>query len=208
MLTGAAGEITEEQERQLKMVNNSSKRLLNLVNDLLDFSRVRAGKLEVNPERFTASEIAEHLKGIFCPLTHEKGLTCAFVGDFSDVALETDKGLVERVLTNLVGNAVKFTMEGSITLDVSETDGMVSFVVRDTGPGIPAGELPHLTKEFHRAGGSTSSLQGTGLGLAISDEIARTLGGRLEITSEVGVGSSFTLTIPAVYRPPTRERRT
>jgi len=202
MLDGAAGEITEEQQRQLTMVNNSSKRLLGLVNDLLDFSRVRAGKLEVTPVQFTAKDLVEHLRGVFCPLLQEKNLECLFVDDDATIELETDQGLVERVLMNLVANAVKFTMEGSVSLHIRTDGALVSFEVRDTGPGIPAGEIPHVTEEFHRAGGSTSALQGTGLGLAISDEIARALGGQLEIASEVGVGSVFTLTIPRVYAGP------
>jgi len=203
MLGGMTGPLNDEQRKQLGMVDESSKRLLALVNDVLDLSRLKAGKQPVTVSEFTAAEVVADACGIMHPLTALRQLECGFTLPDEEIVLNTDREMVERVVLNLMSNAIKFTDEGYMSLDVAyeATSDTVSFVVRDSGCGISDPELARVMEEFTQVvEPSGFKPVGTGLGLAISRRMAEALGGSLMAVSKVGVGSTFTFTIPRCYQ--------
>lgn len=196
MLDGLTGEITEEQHRQLGMIRDSGQHLLALVNDVLDLSKIEAGEVGLEVSCFSICELVARTVDLVRFGAEEKGLVLEVVCSCKDEQLCTDMRAVEQVLINLLGNAVKFTDEGTVRLEASMTDnGRVVFRVSDTGAGILAQDIERIFDPFERVrlGGS----QGTGLGLAISSRLAAELGGSLVVDSQPGVGSTFTLDIPA-----------
>jgi PAS domain S-box-containing protein len=201
MLQGLTGPISEEQRGQLAMVKRSGQRLLALVNDLLDLTRVEAGKAEVELRAFTSTELIEYVVETIRPLAAAKKLAFEVDCGTEPIQMRSDLGKLQQVLLNLLGNAVKFTASGTVTLSCEEVGKRVIFRVADTGVGIPAEELPWITEEFHqveRADGMKP--EGTGLGLAISFRLALLLGGTISAESVVGEGSVFTLDVPAVIK--------
>ncbi|MDO9556081.1 MAG: ATP-binding protein [Coriobacteriia bacterium] len=202
MLGGMTGPITDEQRKQLGMVDDAGKRLLALVDDVLDLAKLKAGKCSVVPRVFTVGEIVSDTCGLMCPLSARKGVGCDFTLPEEDVELQTDRQMVERILLNLMSNAVKFTDEGLVRLEVvydRESD-TVCFVVRDTGRGIAGSDVASIMEEFTQVVEPRGVKPvGAGLGLAISRRMAEALGGSLTAESEVGVGSTFTVTLPRVY---------
>ena len=197
MLQGLAGDLTDEQRTQLEMVSKSGKHLLALVNDVLDLSRVEAGG--TSPERESIDVLAtlkEALDGLDATATRkgiELRLDATEVGGFC-----TDRRMLMQVLLNLLGNAIKFTDHGSVTLGASRgPDGMLTLTVRDTGPGIPAEEIPHLFDDFYQATrGEEAKPGGFGLGLPISQRLVELLGGKIEVESVLGEGTTFTVELP------------
>ncbi len=199
--SGSVGPVNEEQRTQLGLVSAAGKRMLALVNDLLDLSKVRAGMTVPHSSEFTAADVVAHVADITCPLSKEKGLECSRSMPSHEIALHTDRELLERALLNLAGNAIKFTPTGgSITLEVREVprSGMVEFSITDTGYGIAADEMGRIMDEFFQGTSVPGDVRaaGTGLGLPISLRIARLLGGTIDFTSELGKGSTFVLRIP------------
>lgn len=195
---GLAGPLTEEQARQLTMVDRSSRHLLSLINQVLDLARSEAGEhtLEITtfPVRPLIREVAEAIE----PLAAAKGLTVstAAVRIDDSLTLTTDRGKVGQILLNLAGNAVKFTDAGTITLDAESVGSSVRLTVLDTGVGIEADDFGSVFGEYTqivREGGAKP--QGTGLGLTVSRHLAHLLNGEIELASEVGKGSEFSLTI-------------
>ena len=205
MRAGMAGPVTEEQSRQLGMVDASAKRLLALVDDVLDFGRMRAHGVGVAISRFSSAGVAAVVAETMRPLCAARGLDLQLPpGDV--VEMETDRDMVERVVLNLMSNAVKFTDEGHVSLAIrAESDEYVTFEVADTGRGIPADQMDHIMEDFHQVvqPGDVKP-EGTGLGLAISRRMSRALGGELTATSQVGTGSVFRLRVPRVH-PDARE---
>ncbi|MDO9557857.1 MAG: ATP-binding protein [Coriobacteriia bacterium] len=195
MLDGLTGEITEEQHRQLGMIRDSGQHLLALVNDVLDLSKIEAGEVALKVSCFSICELITKTVDLVRFGAEEKGLELEVVCPCKDEQLCTDMRAVEQVLINLLGNAVKFTDEGTVRIDVSMTDeGRAVFRVSDTGVGIPAEDRERIFEPFERT--RLSGSQGTGLGLAISSRLAAELGGSLSVESQLGVGSTFTLDIP------------
>ncbi len=198
MLAGMAGEISDEQRRQLEMVNHSGKHLLALISDILDLSRIEAGKMELRPELFTAAAAAHEALETVAPQADAKGLLLRFdCADDSPVVC-ADPVRVRQILLNLLSNAVKFTERGSVTLRLERSaPGMVGFAVVDTGPGIPEEDHDSIFGEFtQRHVRDSEPRDGTGLGLAISRGLAALLGGAITVDSAMGVGSTFTLLLP------------
>ncbi len=194
-----AGNLNEEQLKFANTIYAAGKDLLNLINDILDLSKVEAGKLELTPQHIDIRQAAEGLRGIFSPLANEKRL------DFRiEVAPEvpprmlTDGQRLEQILKNLLSNALKFTESGMVTLAIRPAaEGRISFQVTDTGIGIPAQEQGLIFNAFHQGDGTINRRYGgTGLGLSISRELAHMLGGAIELSSVHGQGSTFTLTLP------------
>jgi len=181
------------------MVNVSGKHLLSLVNDLLDLSRIEAGRAEVVFETFDAcalmAEVAETLR----PLIEERGLRLELECTPGEVAVSSDPAKVMQILLNLGGNATKFTHQGRVHFGVERGDnGEVALAVTDTGSGIAPAELPRMFEAFEQADTVDAIKgEGTGLGLTISSRFAEMLGGRIDAESTVGVGSTFTLVLPA-----------
>lgn len=201
MLKGRTGELSEEQRRQIHMVNDAGKQLLSLVNDVLELTRIDAGAAPVTAEPFDPCEAMRRLVEMMLPVAEAKGLTLTYTSEAGLPAkIETDRGKVDQVMLNLIGNAIKFTDEGSVTVTIRNLDeGLIAFDVHDTGIGIPAEETERIFEHFHQVQASAPSGAGTGLGLAISRRLAESLGGHLTVASEVGNGSTFTLVLPVVY---------
>ncbi len=205
------GNLTAKQVEYATIVHSSGSDLHRLINDILDLTKVEAGKMDINPERFALAGLVEDLRGVFGPLTEEKRLRFTITtapGVPAD--LETDKQRLRQILYNLLSNAVKFTDHGHVELHIDTAGaprlGMgegpwMVFSVSDTGIGISRDNLASIFSAFQQGDGTTSRRYGgTGLGLAICREVAARLGGEVTVRSELGVGSTFTL-----HLPPARE---
>ncbi len=191
------------------MIHSSGADLLLLINDILDLSRVEAGKLEIHPEQCAIASLAEDLRTVFEPLASENRLDFAVAVEPGVPAeIFTDRQRLRQVLHNLLSNAVKFTQHGRVALQIGlarphapgEQAAMV-FSVTDTGIGISDDSLKTIFEAFQQGDGTTSRRYGgTGLGLAISREVAAQLGGQITAHSQPGGGSTFTLYLPASYQ--------
>jgi signal transduction histidine kinase/ActR/RegA family two-component response regulator len=200
--------LTPKQVEYAHVIHSSGTDLLQLINDVLDLSRVEAGKMELHPERFTLAALVEELRATFSPVAAEKGLD--FIAETDrDVPAElfTDRQRLRQVLHNLLSNAVKFTDRGGVALRIT-ADGQqapdaapgLAIAVTDTGIGISEQNLEVIFGAFQQGDGTTSRRYGgTGLGLAICREIAGQLGGQITAQSSMGRGSTFTLTLPAAW---------
>jgi signal transduction histidine kinase/DNA-binding response OmpR family regulator/HPt (histidine-containing phosphotransfer) domain-containing protein len=195
-------DLTHEQREYLTMLKSSGDSLLGVINDILDFSKVESGKMELDPVEFHLHDmISETLRGLALR-AHEKNLELAYRVDSPiPERVVGDSGRLRQILLNLVGNAIKFTSQGEVVVGVqldSHTDHEVGlhFSVADTGIGIPAEKHSLVFEAFAQADGSTTrNYGGTGLGLAISARLARLMGGRTWLESEVGTGSRFHFTV-------------
>jgi signal transduction histidine kinase/HAMP domain-containing protein/CheY-like chemotaxis protein len=207
--------LTPKQIEFARTIHNAGSDLLSLINDILDLSKVEAGKMDVHPAPVFLTELCSYVESTFGPLAEQEGLDLIVDLDPGlPAAVLTDEQRLQQVLKNLLSNGLKFTDAGSVRLHISmapahmlfstptlnDADTVLAFSVTDTGIGVPPEKLKLIFEAFQQADGTTSrKYGGTGLGLSISREIARLLGGAIAITSEAGVGSTFTLYIPAVY---------
>jgi len=200
LLRELAGPVEDEQRRQLEMINHSSRHLLALINDVLDLSRIEADRLVLEWDDVAPGDVAQEAFSAVLPSAAEKGIELSLaVSDGLDGAvIRTDARRVRQILLNLLGNAIKFTSQGAVTLDVRRAaPGMVAFAVTDTGPGIPAERHEDIFGEFtQHEHGLDPEERGTGLGLAISRGLAVLLGGAITLRSAPGEGSTFTLLLP------------
>ncbi|GAV31898.1 signal transduction histidine kinase [Coriobacteriaceae bacterium EMTCatB1] len=196
MLQGLAGPLTEEQRKQLEMVNASGHHLLSLVNDLLDLSRIEAGAVVLQREPIDVAALVAEAVDAVRATADAKGLALEAEVPEPAPPLVSDCTRVKQILLNLLSNAVKFTESGTVRIAVSQ-DGhrTVSFAVSDTGPGIPKEDLERIFDEFVQLD-AAEGVRGTGLGLPIARRLAIALGGTLTVKSTVGRGSTFVLTLP------------
>lgn len=196
------GNLSAEQVRYAESIYSAGNDLLTLINDILDISKVEAGMLEIRPEQMSVRRLVEALKTAFEPVAQNKGV--AFVVELDARMPPTffsDRQRVEQILKNLLSNAFKFTEHGQVTLRLSLEDGQPSFAVSDTGIGIAAEQQELIFEAFRQADGAiTRRYGGTGLGLSISRDLALLLGGALNVTSQPGEGSTFTLRLPLEYQ--------
>jgi len=200
LLSEVPGSLNKEQQRQLEMVGSSGQHLLSLVNDILDLSKDKAGKTELEVSDFPLGSVVSVTIDILHTAAKENGLEVEIKVEDPDVVLHTDKRFIEQILINLAGNAIKFTESGRVGLSASVTeDRRALFRIFDTGPGIPEGDLKVVFDPFRQAGrpASDGRSSGAGLGLAISSRLADHLGGSLTVESVLDEGSTFTLDIPA-----------
>jgi len=191
-------ELTREQRDHLEAVRASSDALLTIINDLLDFSKIDAGKLELLPVPFDVHALMSDVVRSLALRAHEKDLELIYRVDV-DVpgGLRGDALRLRQVLVNLVSNAIKFTDEGEVMVTVSRRKGRIVFTVEDTGIGIPEERQKAIFDAFTQVDGSTTRrFAGTGLGLAISARLVEAMGGVLEVKSTVGKGSRFTVSLP------------
>lgn len=201
MLQGLAGELSEEQRKQLGMVYRSGKHLLELINDILDLSKIEAGRFTVEVLEFDVREIVTTVIESLVVQIEASALDVRAVVPETPLLAMTDRTKLRQILINLIGNAIKFTEHGSVEVEVELDDGMLLISVRDTGPGIPQAELASIFDEFTQSKRRADEKpQGTGLGLAISRRLARILCGDIEVSSTVGEGSVFRLRIPSEFR--------
>ena len=194
--------LTAEQVKFAESIYSAGNDLLNLINDILDISKVEAGKLEVRPENTSVTRVVEGLRGMFQPLASDKSLEFQVeVQPGTPPMIYTDSQRLEQILKNLLSNAVKFTEKGQVSLTVSRQPGEgIAFTVRDSGIGIAPEQQESIFEAFRQADGTTNRRYGgTGLGLSISRDLASLLGGSISITSEPGQGSIFTLVLPEQF---------
>ncbi|MGW7527337.1 HAMP domain-containing protein [Streptomyces sp. NPDC054783] len=196
-------------------IHRSGSDLLQLINDILDLSKIEAGRMDVRPRTLPMMKLLDYVDATFRPLAIDRGLSFEIAID-EDVSRElfSDEQRVQQILRNLLSNALKFTSSGGVKLKVEQASGVefteetlreahavIAFSVTDTGIGIPPEKLSVIFEAFQQSDGTTSrKYGGTGLGLSISREIAGMLGGRIVAESEVGVGSCFTLYLPLRYK--------
>jgi len=197
MLDGLEGDINEEQRDDLQTVYNNGRHLLELINGLLDLSKIEAGKVVLSYETFTISDLLAEVIPTIEPLAGEKGLALTHSVAPNIDSLYADKAKTKQVLINLLGNAVKFTDQGSVRLNVAESDSEFVFSVIDTGTGIEEEDLEAIFDSFKQVGpAQIAGYEGTGLGLAVSKQFVEMQGGRIWAESERGKGSTLTFTLP------------
>jgi len=200
------GNLTPKQVEFAKTIHGAGNDLLNLINDILDLSKIEAGKLEYHYEETPLQGIFEALKSTFNPVAEQKGLAFELLADPSlPVTLNIDEQRIMQILKNLLSNAFKFTSKGEVRLKASMAPALdnplatraITFAVQDTGIGISPDKLNQIFQAFKQADGTTSrKYGGTGLGLSISLQLVRAMGGDIRVSSQEGHGSIFTLYIP------------
>lgn len=195
--------LSEKQRRWVKNIQTSGQQLLNLINDVLDLAKMEAGRMEVCVEEFHISEIVDTMLNMFRPLAEKKNIVLSSEIEPGVPAVRQDSGKIQQILWNLLSNAIKFTPEGGrVTVHV-ETDGAHLIVsVSDTGIGIAPEDQEKVFEKFRQVGQAlTREQSGTGLGLSIVRELAKLLGGNVGLKSELGRGSTFTVTVPLFLEP-------
>jgi len=194
ILQGLAGELNEEQQKQLGMVYTSSKHLLALINDLLDISKIESGELEPDLEEFNLAEVGIEVRDSLKPKAEDKGLE--LIWDMPDINVVSDERRFKQILMNLVNNAIKFTQKGAVEVEASEKDNSIEVIVKDTGVGIKNEDLPKLFSPFTQLEYTVSEEKGTGLGLYLVGNLIRLLNGEIRVESEYGKGSTFRFILP------------
>jgi PAS domain S-box-containing protein len=198
LLDGAVGELSAEQQGFVAIVHANAHRLTGLINDVLDLAKIEAGRMEARPAAVDLAEVVGHVRAVLAPQAAAKGIALAAAVPVGLPAAWADPDHVHQVLLNLVGNAVKFTERGGVTIRAGAADGWVELAVADSGVGIAPEALPHIFDEFRQADGTTTRrFGGTGLGLAIAKKLAELQGGTIAATSTPGEGSTFTLRLRA-----------
>ncbi len=198
LLSELDGPLSIEQHKQVRLMRTSADELLELVNDQLDLAKLEAGRLTVSPEWFEMVNLFATLRGMFKPIVMNESLTLTFEEPRDDIRLYSDDRKLSQILRNFISNALKFTPNGEVRVRATVPgDGTVTFHVSDTGIGIPRDALAHIFDDFTQVDTPLQRrLRGTGLGLALCRRLARLLGGDVDVRSEVGVGSTFSVTIP------------
>ncbi len=204
MLSGMGVELSERAENMVSRISANSKRLLHLVNDILDISRVEAGRMELNPEPLSPNFLAEKWEREVSVLAQEKHLEFSVMVDPQlPEVIHQDEFALTKITINLLSNAFKFTQDGEVTLELLRHDDDLKIVVADTGVGIPFHAQEYIFEEFRQVDGSTTrKFGGTGLGLALVQKLVRSMGGTVRLDSEPGIGSVFTVTLPLNEEPP------
>lgn len=192
------GNLTAEQIKFASTIHSAGKDLLTLINDVLDLSKVEAGKLDIAMRPVDLRELADSMRRTFQPLAQDKQLHFEVqFGPHLPPAIVSDSQRLEQVLRNLLSNAIKFTEKGAVTLRIERRDDRIAFITKDTGIGIAASQQQRVFEAFHQGDGALNRRYGgTGLGLSISRELAALLGGDIQLSSVEGEGSQFTLLLP------------
>jgi PAS domain S-box-containing protein len=197
-----SGPLNSMQQRQLSRIDGAARHLLQIIEEILSFSRVEAGREELHLERVDLTAVARETAHFVEPLAENRRLD--FRVDLPDAPMfvTTDPGKVRQILLNLLSNAIKFTERGTVELVFEAGETELAFRVRDTGPGIAGEDLDRIFEPFRQIDRSrTTSRGGTGLGLSVSRQLAHLMGGDLTAESRPGEGSTFTLTVPRETRP-------
>ncbi|MFL5275956.1 MAG: response regulator [Myxococcales bacterium] len=196
-------DLDPEQREYAETVRSSAEALLTVINDILDFSRIEAGKMMIEPLPFDLRPALEEAMDLLAIAAQRKGIDLVLrVAPQVPGRVVGDSGRIRQILTNLIGNAIKFTEHGHVLLDVetastNDSEVHLRFAVSDTGIGIPPDRLRHIFEKFTQADASTTRrFGGTGLGLAITRQLTDLMGGRVEVQSKLGRGSTFTVTLP------------
>ena len=192
--------MNNEEVEFAKVIQSSGNSLLGLIDEILDLSKIEAGKMELEFLDVSTKEITDNLSNLFSQVAKEKGIKFEIMSKDAPIVIKTDKMRLEQILKNLISNAIKFTEKGSVSVEIKindDDDKVICFIVKDTGIGIPLEKQPLIFEAFQQADGSTKrKYGGTGLGLSISRELAKLLRGEIILHSKEGEGSSFTLCLP------------
>jgi signal transduction histidine kinase/CheY-like chemotaxis protein len=205
LLRRTDGELTSEQEKQVVFIRKAVEGLAEMVNDLLDLAKVESGKTEVRNSSVDIGQVLGAVRALMRPLATNDAVTLIFEESAPGLVIETDEAKLGQILRNLVSNALKFTEKGEVRVRVSNPgEDLISFFVEDTGIGIAPEDLETIFQEFSQIHNPIQGrVKGTGLGLSLSRKLAELLGGTLHVSSQKGLGSTFTLTLPqCVLRQP------
>ena len=203
LLDGVAGELNDRQKANLAMVVSSGMRLANLVNDILDFAKLKNRDIELQRQSVDFRQITEIVLRVCRPLVASKSLELNNAIPEELVAVEGDENRLQQIMYNLVGNAIKFTESGAVTVSAIALDGMVEVTVADTGIGISPDKFGDIFKSFEQVDASVSrEYGGTGLGLGITKQLVELHGGTIRVESELSQGSRFIFTLPMSSQPP------
>jgi signal transduction histidine kinase/CHASE3 domain sensor protein len=193
-----AKNLSTDQIEYAQVIQNSGNGLLTLINEILDLSKIESGKMELDYSDVNIENLMQEIRTLFEPVAKDKDIAFNIVIDASVTEpIVTDRFKLEQILRNLISNALKFTKQGGVVVDINADNSAISFSVKDTGIGIPKEKINIVFDAFQQADGSTKrQFGGTGLGLSISRELAKLLDGKIIVKSEEGQGSNFILTIP------------
>lgn len=203
MLDRLDGDLSSEQEKQVRYIRSSAEDLMELVNDLLDLAKVEAGKVTIRPISFDVKTLFGALRGMLRPLLNQNSsVKLVFEEPEENPSLYTDEAKVSQILRNFISNALKFTERGEVRVSVSRgPENTLSFAVADTGIGIADEDQERIFLEWSQVEGKLQkAAKGSGLGLPLSRRLAQLLGGNVYVRSQLGVGSTFTAVIPANFR--------
>jgi len=195
------GDINEKQAEYLADILEAGRHLLSLINDVLDLSKIEAGRMEIEASEFDLPRAVENTLSLIRERAHRRAIALTCEMDDAVGAIRADERKVKQVLLNLLSNALKFTPEGGrIAVRARRVDGAVEVSVADTGVGIAPEDQAAVFEEFRQVGAASRKIEGTGLGLAISRKFMELHGGSLALESAVGTGSTFTFSLPLEYR--------
>jgi len=196
-------DLSAKQQERAEIVKSSSEHLLQLVNDLLDLSRISSNSIELTPEVFDLPELLRETVRLLKPLAEAKGLDLrADIAVPEGSTIKADRARLRQILFNVIGNGINYTSEGSVTVSARDEDGSVVCDVADTGPGIPEDKLEAIFDRFTRADDASAQSSGAGLGLTITKGLVELMGGRINATSSPGAGAIFTVRLPLPVSEP------
>ncbi len=189
--------IAEKHKENISLAFSNSLRLQKLVNNLLDFSRLEAGRMEVNYQETDIAGLTAQLASNFQSAIENSGMKLLINCPSIRHPVFVDQDMWEKIVLNLVSNAFKYTLKGTITVELEDLDSLFLLKVKDTGIGIPEDQIKHIFERFQQVKGAKGrSLEGTGIGLSMVKELVKLLGGTIKVSSQPGIGSTFTITIP------------
>lgn len=192
--------LPEEESSFIEVIERNGKNLLKLINDILDISRIEAGREEVEISTFNTCNLVKEVNGVLQHMAKQKNIELICTGEEHDVFITSDVSKCRHILQNLISNAVKFTEQGKVEISMIQSEKQIAITVSDTGIGISEEHLPHIFDEFRQADSSTSRrFGGSGLGLAIAKKYANLLGGTITVKSTPEIGSEFTVSLPINY---------
>jgi signal transduction histidine kinase len=203
------GSLTPEQEKQVTLVQDAALELTGMVDDLLDLAKIEAGRITISPAWFEMVDLFSALRGMFKPILANTAVDLIFEEPIDVPPVYSDDKKLPQILRNFISNAIKFTQKGTVRVSVRRApDDMVRFAVADTGIGIAREHLSRLFAEFVQVASPIQKhVRGTGLGLALSKKISILLGGSVDVESELGVGSTFSVTIPMRFVSPSSSEK-
>lgn len=194
---GIRGPVNEAQAEDLERIRRSQRHLLQLVNDILGFARLESGEIPLDLQPVPLDSTIRNLHAVIVPQAAQKDITYEYLGCDGEPRILADRERLEQILINLLGNAVKFTGEGGrVTMRCFAAESFGTVEVSDTGVGIPAEQLQQIFDPFVQVEPNFGKREGVGLGLAICHKLADAMGGEISVRSKVGVGSTFSLSLP------------